>query len=287
MTKTIVAVFDELSKAQSAQRELLSAGVQPGHVRLTSQEDARDNGRKGEAEPGWKDKIIGLFDSLFEHEDDRHQADHYAEAWRRGHHIIVADLDDTLVDRAINIVKRQGAVDIDQRTQAWKSTGYNGTYDRSAPLYTEDQRKAELAQYKQQDTQTVPVVQEELAVGKQVVQRGGVRVHSYVQERPVEERIRLREEHINVARRPVNRPVNPGDDAFQERTINLTAQDEKAVVEKRARVVEEVTVGKDVSERQETVRDTVRRKDVDVEQVEGSERTAGKINPSQSPPSRR
>jgi uncharacterized protein (TIGR02271 family) len=281
MTKTIVSIFDELGKAQNAQRELINAGIKPDHVRLTSQEDDRNSGRKQAAEPSWKEKIIGLFDSLFEHEDDRHQADHYAEAWRRGHHVVMADLDDSLVDRAINIVKRHGAIDIDQRAQAWKSSGYDGTFDHKAPVYTPEQRAAELASYNQQSAQTVPVIQEELAVGKQVVQRGGVRVHSYVQERPVEERIRLREEHVNVARRPVNRPVTEADNAFQERTIAVTAQDERAVVEKRARVVEEVTVGKDVKEREETVHETLRRKDVDVEQV------AAKTNPNPPTPSRR
>jgi stress response protein YsnF len=44
---------------------------------------------------------------------------------------------------------------------------------------------------------------------------------------------------------------------------------EEAVVGKTARVVEEVRVGKEVREREQTVEDKVRRKDVDVQRMEG------------------
>lgn len=117
--------------------------------------------------------------------------------------------------------------------------------------------------------EAIPVVEEELHVGKREVQRGGVRVHSRVEERPVEEQVNLREEHAVVERRPVDRPASQADlgNAFRESSIEITETAEMPMVSKEARVVEEVVVGKDVSERTETVRDTVRRTDVDVEQV--------------------
>jgi hypothetical protein len=88
-----------------------------------------------------------------------------------------------------------------------------------------------------------------------------------VQERPVEESVRLREEKVSVERRPVDRPATEADlKARQDETIEMTETAEEAVVSTRARVVEEVVVRKDVDERTETVRDTVRRKDVDIDQ---------------------
>jgi uncharacterized protein (TIGR02271 family) len=84
----------------------------------------------------------------------------------------------------------------------------------------------------------------------------------------VEESVQLREEHVRVQRNPVNRPASEADfNAFKEGTIELTETTEEPVVSKRARVVEEVVVGKDVTERTETVRDTVRKTDVEVEEV--------------------
>ena len=122
----------------------------------------------------------------------------------------------------------------------------------------------------------IPVVEEELRVGKREVEKGGVRITNRVTETPVEEEVRLREEHINVERRPVNRPVGSADNAFQEGALEVTETAEEAVVAKNARVVEEVIVNKDVQERTETVRDTLHRTDVDVQQVEGQSLRRGK-----------
>lgn len=114
----------------------------------------------------------------------------------------------------------------------------------------------------------IPVVEEELSVGKRTVNRGGVRVYRHIVETPVEETVNLREDHITVARSPVNRAVTEQDLTFQgERTIELTETAEKAVISKSARVVEEVRVGKEVTEHSERIHDSVRKTEVDVEQV--------------------
>ena len=100
-----------------------------------------------------------------------------------------------------------------------------------------------------------------------------MRIRSFVTETPVEENVTLRDETINVDRRPVDRAARDADfDAFEERTIEVTETDEEAVVSKEARVVEEVVVGKSVENRQETVRDTVRRTNVEVEEI-GADRS--------------
>jgi len=117
----------------------------------------------------------------------------------------------------------------------------------------------------------IPVIEEEVRVGKREVEGGGVRVRTRVVERPVEEAVRLREERVNVERRPVNRPVSEADlNAFREGTFELRERSEEAVVDKTARVVEEVAINKEVGERTETVRDTVRSTDVDVEETAGT-----------------
>jgi uncharacterized protein (TIGR02271 family) len=112
----------------------------------------------------------------------------------------------------------------------------------------------------------VPVVEEEVQVGTRQVRRGGVHLYTRVVERPVEETGRLRDEEVRVERRPVDRPATEADfAAAKEGTVEVTETDEEAVIVKQARVVEEVVVSKDVTERTETVRDTVRRTEVEVE----------------------
>lgn len=116
----------------------------------------------------------------------------------------------------------------------------------------------------------VPVVEEQIRIGKRTVEGGGVRVHSRVKEVPVEESVRLREERVHVERRPADRPVTDADmRAIKEGDIEVTERSEEAVVAKSARVVEEVVVNKEVVERDETVRDSVRRTEVEVEKLEG------------------
>ena len=116
------------------------------------------------------------------------------------------------------------------------------------------------------------VVEERLNVGKRAVSRGKVRLHSYVVETAVSEDVTLRDETVSIDRHAVDRPVAAlGADAFQERTIEMEEIDEEAMVGKIARVVEEIGIRKDVSDRTETVRDTVRSTKVDIDDG----RTAG------------
>lgn len=117
-------------------------------------------------------------------------------------------------------------------------------------------------------TTSIPVVQEQLKVGKREVQRGGVRVYSRVVETPVNESVGLREEHVNVERRPVDQPLSgSATDAFKEQSIEMRETSEEAVIEKSARVVEEVTINKDVTQRQQQINDTVRHTEVEVEKL--------------------
>lgn len=115
---------------------------------------------------------------------------------------------------------------------------------------------------------SIPVIEENLEVGKKTVQTGGVRLQSRIVEQPVEETVRLREERVTVDREAVNRPATSQDlDNFKEGVIELSETVEVPVVTKEARVVEEISLGKETEERKETIRDTVRKTEVDVEDV--------------------
>jgi stress response protein YsnF len=121
----------------------------------------------------------------------------------------------------------------------------------------------------QEEVGTVQEVEEELAVGKRKVATGGVRVTTSVSETPVEESVTLREERVEAERKPASRKLSPeeAEAAFEEKTVELTETGEEAQVSKQARVTGEVALGKQVEKREETVKDTVRRTEVEVEEV--------------------
>jgi uncharacterized protein (TIGR02271 family) len=116
---------------------------------------------------------------------------------------------------------------------------------------------------------SVQVVEEELTTGKHKVARGGVRVTSRVKEQPVQASVTLREEHVEAKRRPVDRPLRAeeAEAVFQDRTVEMTETAEELEVGKEARVVEEITLAKRTSQREEKVKDTVRRTEVEVEEI--------------------
>jgi len=119
---------------------------------------------------------------------------------------------------------------------------------------------------KGQEEIAIPVVEEDIAISKREVERGHVRIFSRVKEQPVEESVRLREEKVTVERRPVDRPATDADFAAAgKEVIEMTETAEEPVVSKRARVVEEVVVQKEATERTETVRGTERHTEVDIQ----------------------
>jgi uncharacterized protein (TIGR02271 family) len=273
---TVVAVFDNYGAAEDARNELVQSGIPNEDVKITQSEASGaqvshlsdDEGTDG----SFGERVAHFFRSLFGSHDDEEHVGHYAEAVRRGSSVVTAVVPDARTEAVSEILRRHDAVDIHDRAEQWRSRGWTG-YEPSAQALSED----ELAREREHnvaatESETLPVVEEELKVGKRQVQRGGVRVFTHTTERPVEEQVTLREERANVERRPVDRPATDADlAAFKEGSIEVRETTEEPVTSKTARVVEEVVVGKEVRERTETVGDVVRRTDVEVEQLEGEQ----------------
>ncbi|OLY90733.1 conserved domain-containing protein [Cnuella takakiae] len=120
------------------------------------------------------------------------------------------------------------------------------------------------------DSDAIPVIREDLEVGKREVETGGVRVRTQIVEEEAVEHVNLREEHVQVERVPVDRAATESD--IREENIELTERAEVPVVNKEARVVEEISLSKEVTERDETIHDTLRNTEVDVDKIEGNDR---------------
>lgn len=213
-----------------------------------------------------------------------HEAGVYAEGVRRGGTLVMVETNDDRAALAVDALERHGPVDIERREHTLREGGW-ASFDPNAEAYSADEIATQRAAYSGPANQAVastaadatvlPVIEEEVQVGKREVERGRIRVHSRMSETPIEEQVRLRDERVVVERRPVDRQVSNTDpDLFREQQIELSETSEEAVVSKEARVVEEVVIDKDVAERVETVRDSVRRSDVEVteEQTTGTSR---------------
>jgi uncharacterized protein (TIGR02271 family) len=152
--------------------------------------------------------------------------------------------------------------------EQYRQTGYQ-RYDENAPPYSYEDAVAERERLRTSEQGgSIPVVEEELQIGKRTIRRGAVRVYSRVIDKPVEDEIELREERVHVERRPVDRPVGSGElGRLRDQSIEISETAEEPVVQKRARVKEEVVVGKETKTRTEKVRDTVRRTEVEVERL--------------------
>ncbi|RYY08131.1 MAG: DUF2382 domain-containing protein, partial [Cytophagaceae bacterium] len=214
----------------------------------------------GDAAGRTKDSVGGFFSSLFGGDND--EADTYAEVTRSGHSLVTVHVDTAeQAHKAADILDDAGALDVDSKAAEY---GVNNSYTAGR------QEK----QPTQADGMTAQVIEEKLEVGKRTEQTGGVRLRSRIVEKPVEASVRLREEHVTVQRKPVNRPATEADfKTFKEGDVTLTESAERAVVAKEAHVVEEVSLGKQVTEREETIRETVRNTEVDVEQIPGQPAT--------------
>ena len=263
------ALFDNHADAERAVERLREAGVPEASIRLTRGYEAdRPIATQAAAERphGFWDS---LSDFLFPDEDRRL----YAEALSRGGYLVTVEgLSGALLDQALEILDDEGVVNLEEREAYWRAEGWSGHSETGEALpgaSTGRARAEDTLQNSDRDIsqeETVPVVEERLRVGKREVSHGRVRVRSYVREEPVTAEVDLIRERVEIERRPVDRPLGAGEDAFRERSIEAEERHEEAVVSKEARVVEEIGLRKTQETEHRTVSDTVRRTEVEIEE---------------------
>lgn len=306
--RTMTAMYDTRGAAETARDELVSAGIARDAISIRGTEAGEAGAAAttaGEGRGFW-----GSLSDLFMPDEDRST---YEEGIRRGGYLLSVRAPQGLEDEAEAILERSEPIDVDARSASWRESGWTGhggaaaaggtaatgavpvgtpylaeedrtdlEATRTAPTLAETGSGAPAARSTAEGEDTLKVMEEQVRVGKREVGRGGVRVRSYVTERPVEEQVELRQEHVTVERRPVDRELAPGEAtaAFQERTIEAVERGEEAVVSKTARVVEEIGIRKDVERQTETVRDTVRKQEVEIDDERGGTSPAAGAAPS-------
>jgi len=267
MTHTVVGLFDNRSSAGAAKIELIEKGFLRENIDVSNRRLSDNQAQIVVTETGVGESISNFFNSLFG--SDKQTARNHTNAAQDADAIISVEVDSP--ERAMEaaaILDRHGAIDVDAHAARYNQqsfAGQSGQQNLAAPTGA-----AETAQNAAniQNQTSIPVIEEQLQVGKQIVEREGARLRSRIVEKPVEANLRLREEHIVVNRRPVNREVTNADlQNFREGELVITEHAEVPIVGKQARVVEEIVIGKNVTEHVETVRETIRRNEVEVEEI--------------------
>lgn len=266
MTQTVVGIFDTPDAARSAEETLISRGLDRSAFHLTAAEAHSSTYGQTQREEH-KGGIRQFFSDLFGTGESK-EAEYYSEAIRRGGVMLAVDVpDDADIEPVRDALESAGAVDIEERADYWRKQGWSG-YDPQSRPYTAEEAAKERST-------VVPVIEEQLEVGKRQVNKGVVRVFSRTVETPVHEDVTLREEHATIERHTTDRAATPEEMAnFGNKSIEVQETAEKAVVNKTARVVEEVVVDKEVSQRTETVDDTVRHTEVETERSGGEASTS-------------
>jgi uncharacterized protein (TIGR02271 family) len=233
--RSVIALYEDQNMSRSAMNDLVEHGFEKERIRVLS--NGHDTGGRTEET---------LKRNLESRNIPRDDAELYVESVRRGCALVLVDTADEKANEASSILDRHTPVDLDSLGE-----GTHGGRTHEA------------------GTGHVDVVEEEVKIGKRAVQRGGVRIHTHVTERPVDEDIELREERVHVERHAADERLSPSeaDRAFKDETIEVQTTGEEAVVAKEARVVERVDIGKETGTRTEHVHATERRQDVDVETI--------------------
>lgn len=256
---SISALFDSRSDADAAIARLNQAGVASSQIRMEE-----GSATTGTTTTGTVQEDKGFWDKLSDYffpDEDRYT---YAEGLSRGGFLVtVTGLSTTEYDTVLDILDDEGTVNLAEREESWRSEGWGG-YEGSSYAGGALGSAGAAPDRTLSDEETIPVMEERLRVGKRDTSHGRVRVRAYTVEEPVSESIDLREEHVELDRRPVDRAVAAGD-AFTDRTIEAEEYREEAVVSKNARVVEEVGLRKTSDSHRETVSDTVRHTEVEIE----------------------
>ncbi len=265
----IVAVFDTAEHAARAVEALEAAGVPSSAI---SQHASSGVSETTTTSPAHEK---GFWASLFGGEPEyEHDTAVYDRSLASGSTVVTVRAPDEHLNQVMDILERHNPIDLDERASSYGlSTGRSMATAAPTASTMPSDRDASLARsgealrdtgMRQGGEEVIQLSEEQLNVGKRLVNRGTTRVRRFVVETPVEEAVSLHSERVSVERRPIEAGTKVVEPDFTDRTVEVTETEEEAVVGKTARVKEEVVVNKAVADRVETVRDTVRHEDVEV-----------------------
>lgn len=267
--ETLVAVYDSAAHADAAVKALRAGGFANADISVLNSDRLAPGGRATAA--GVKP---GLWQRLFGGDVYEHEAAVYGQSVQRGGAIVSARVLDSEVAQASAILDLHRPVDVNDRavtTGLAPAARVDTVADKIAdvPIAT-TQRVAVPAKMAAANPEVLRLAEEQLQVGKKMIDEGRTRVRRYVTERDVAADVTLHEEHAEIMRRAITDPAYVGDIDWADKEIEVVETAEQALVSKTARVVEEVSLKKVGTEHVETVHDKLRRQQVEIERVDAT-----------------
>lgn len=128
-SRSVNALFDTRAHAETARQDLIAAGIQNDAIALIGEGDIVEPADASD-DPAESGGFWDALKSLFMPEEDRHQ---FAEGVRRGGITVSVRTDTSNHDRVVDILDRDGAIDLDERQESWRNDGWTG-YTANDPL---------------------------------------------------------------------------------------------------------------------------------------------------------
>ena len=244
----VVTAYDSVDKAKNAMKVLQNAGYDSTDLSIIDRSALKNH----------ETDHVGLWRRLFGGNVWDHEAAVYGNTLDKGGAILAARVPDDEVARVMSLLDVHQPLDVHQAAAKIGET---------VPVQAKALVTPPIAKADAKDPEMLRLAEEQLNVGKRVFDTGTTRIRRFVTERPVEQQVSLHEEHAEVVRKAINDPSYVADIDWSDKAYEVTETAEQAVVSKSARVVEEVALRKSGSDRVETVKDTVRRQEVEVEKV--------------------
>jgi uncharacterized protein (TIGR02271 family) len=265
--ETIVAVFDTAAHAEAAVKALKAGGFANADISIFD-ENRLASGKNAIA-AGVRE--AGLWHRLFGDDIHKHEAAIYNQAVKEGGVVVSARVLDSEVAHAVAILDLHRPVDVHDRavTSGISPAAHVEAVEKkidAMPL-TAVQQVAVSPKLAEAHDGVLRLAEEQLQVGKKLVESGRTRVRRFVTERPVTTNVTLHEEHAELLRKAVTDPKYFGDIDWADKEIEVVETAEHALVNKTARIVEEVSLKKIGSEHVETINDKLRRQQVEIEKV--------------------
>jgi stress response protein YsnF len=244
----IVTLFDNAQHAEAAKRNLESAGFPPGEISVINNKILA----------GDKLNEPALWRRLFGRDIQTYEALVYGRSVENGGVVLTVRVPEAEVAKATRILNAHEAVDLQQRAVEHGFINKGASPPPPATM---------AAGRTLPEEQILRLAEEQLDVGKRVIQDGTTRIRRFVTETPVEAQVTLHEEHTRVIRR-ANADTGPIRDVdWTDKTIELQEMVEEPVITKSVHVTEEVIIRKESTDTVRTVKDKVRRQQVDVEKI--------------------
>jgi uncharacterized protein (TIGR02271 family) len=267
--ETLVAAYDTPEHAMAAVNALKAGGFHTDDIstfdraRLAAGKDSMTG-----------QKHVGLWQRLFGEDINKYEATVLGDTVGSGGTVVSVRVPQDEVAQATGILDLHHPVDIHDRavTSGYAPQPHVEAAAKSiaAMPLAKNQDVAVTSKLAQAQPAALKLAEEQLEVGKKKIETGRTRVRRFTTEREVAQDVTLHDEHAEVLRKAVTQPAALGEVDWADREIEVAETKEQALVNKTARVVEEVSLRTKEDEHVETIHEKLRRQQAEVQQIDSS-----------------